>query len=512
MSDCRVDRAHAIVRRVNLRRSTFTVRMRLACVLAVAAALALPAAAGAQSADSCAPTDLACFDALPANTLWRQAIRLPEVPNKYQGSTVTVAVLDTGITPSDDFLESFGNRILARVDLTAEHDGIDHYGHGTHMAGLVAGNGNASGGAFEGAGPEANVVSVKVAGWDGATDVSTVIAGLQWVVANRQRFGIRVVNLSFGTDSIQPADVDPLNDAVERAWRAGILVVVSAGNAGSLAGTVTKPGDDPYVVTVGAADLRGTTDPADDEVASFSSRGGGKPDLVAPGIALVSQRAPGSTVDVFRAAARVGAAYFKGTGTSQAAAVVSGVAARMFDANPTLTPDQAKAVLVATANPALAGQPGAGAGLLDAAAAVAAVAQQRIGDVRAYPMLPSANAGLVSSTGLGSLQASRGSQQIVADLDGDGVAEPVQGEVDVLGQPWDPATAAAGWSADGFAASAWAPRVAEPAGAAPAPAWSGPSTSVMAWEAKYWGASGWLTALWDAKYWGAKYWGASTWE
>ena len=183
-------------------------------------------------------------------------------------------------------------------------------------------------------------MSVKVAGWDGATDVSTVIAALQWVVSNRARFNIRVVNLSWGTDASRGYGVDPLDRAVERAWEAGLVVVVAAGNEGPAAGTISKPADDPYVVTVGAADTDGTADDADDTIAAFSSRGPtadgvGKPDLLAPGVSIVSDRSPGSTIDLFRPAARVGPTMFKGSGTSQAAAVVAGVAARMLDVDPT---------------------------------------------------------------------------------------------------------------------------------------------------------------------------------
>ena len=241
------------------------------------------------------------------------------------------------------------------MDFTDDHDGLDHFGHGTHMAGLIAGDGTTSDEAFEGAAPEANLVSVKVASWDGATDASTVIAALQWVVSNRARYGIRVVNLSWGTDAVQPADVDPLDAAVERAWRAGLVVVVSAGNAGPAAGTVTKPGDDPFVITVGAADTgrhrgsrrryrRRLLQPRPDRRAATR-----KPDLLAPGVSMVSDRAPGSTIDTFRADARLGDALFKGTGTSQAAAVVSGVVARMIEASPGITPDQVKAALMGTA-------------------------------------------------------------------------------------------------------------------------------------------------------------------
>jgi serine protease AprX len=449
----------------------------------------------------CDPAQPDCYDALAPETTWQSAVRLPQAPAKYRGKGIGVALIDTGVTPSPDL----GTRLLARIDLTSEGDGLDHYGHGTHMAGLIAGNGSLAAGSYPGAAPEANLVSVKVAGWDGATDVSTIIAGLQWAVSNRDRYGIRVVNLSYGTDGIQGTDRDPLDFAVEQVWRAGLVVVVSAGND---AGVVTKPGDDPFVITVGAADTNGTATVADDGVAAFSSRGAGKPDLVAPGVSLVSLRAPGSAIDVFNANARLGTSYFKGSGTSQAAAVVSGVAARMVDANAELTPDQVKGSLVAAANGALDGD-GAGAGLLDAAAAISRGDPVKSGK-GGGAAIPRANRGLTFSTGLGSIAASRGSETVVADLDGDGVPEQVLGEVDVLGHPWDAvAYAASPWTLATFAATPWAQRVTELTPAITVPAVvPGP---LLAWEARHWGASDWVAAGWDADSWAARHWGARHW-
>ena len=304
------------------------------------------------------------FDTMAPNTLWQSFIKLPQVTQ--DGTGVTVAVLDTGIIQSPDF----GNRIMASVDFTHEADGVDHYGHGTHMAGIIAGSGLASGGKWTGVAKGANLVSVKVAPTDGSTDVSVVIAGLQWIITNRALYGIRVLNLSFGTDSLQPYAVDPLDYAVEQVWNSGVLVVAAAGNRGNNSGTINKPGDDPFVLTVGAMDGAGTLGKLNDMVMGFSSRGPtqdglDKPDLVAPGVTIVSVRDPGSTVDTYHSDARVGTAYFKGTGTSQAAAVVSGVAALMFQAKPGLTNNQAKALLMGTAMPYLAGN-GGGQGLLNA--------------------------------------------------------------------------------------------------------------------------------------------------
>jgi serine protease AprX len=418
------------------------------------------------------------FDSMAPNTLWQSIIKLSSVP--WDGTGVTVAVLDTGIIPSPDF----GNRILTTVDFTHDADGVDRYGHGTHMAGIIAGNGAQSGGKWTGVAPDANLVSVKVAPADGSTDVSVVIAGLQWVIANKAQYNIRVLNLSFGTDSAQSYVVDPLDYAVEQVWSAGVLVVAAAGNRGNNSGTINKPGDDPYVVTVGAMDGAGTLGKLNDQVMGFSSRGPtqdglDKPDLVAPGVTIVSLRDPGSTVDTYHSDARVGSAYFKGTGTSQAAAVVSGVAALMFQAKPGLNPNQAKALLMGTAMPYLAGN-GGGQGLVNANLATywAVVKPSQFGK---------ANVGLTPSTGLGSLEASRGSMHVYADLDGDGRVEKVQGEIDVLGRPWN----ANSWSASSWDANYW---------------------NANSWQANSWQANAWDSNSWDSNSWDSNSWDSNSWS
>ena len=434
-----------------------------------------------------------------ANTVWKQTIRLLQAQQAQSGSGVTVALLDTGVSQNADL----GNRVLARVDFTPDQDGLDHFGHGTHMAGIIAGDGSLSGGTWSGVAPRANVVSVKVARADGSTDVSEVIAGLQWVVSHRADYNIRVLNLSFGTDSNQSYLVDPLDYAVEQVWFSGITVVVAAGNRGSSAGTINKPGDDPYVITVGAADLNNTNGGGDDSVASFSSRGPtqdgmSKPTLLAPGITIVSDRDPGSTVDQAYPSARVADNYFKGTGTSQAAAIVSGVVALMYQANPNLTPDVVKAILRAQAQKQLAGQPGAGAGLVDANSAVQSATNSY------YATVP-ANVGLVASNGLGSIEASRGSLHVYADLpqdglgaaDADGQFDLVQGEIDALGNAW-PAT---GWGATGWSATGWS-----------ATGWSGTAWASVAWSATGWSSTGWAATGWSGTSWSATGWTTTGWS
>ena len=170
--------------------------------------------------------DLSHYDSRPADLVWQDLVRLNKVPAPIDGRGVRVALIDSGVADVPDL----HNRVVARVDFTEERDGLDTYGHGTHMAGLIAGDGTASAGQWVGAAPGADLISLKVASWNGATDTSSVIAALRWVVTNQSRYNIRVVNLSFGTNGRQTYRNDPLDRAVERAWQAGIVVVVSAGN------------------------------------------------------------------------------------------------------------------------------------------------------------------------------------------------------------------------------------------------------------------------------------------
>jgi serine protease AprX len=458
------------------------------------------------------------YDRTPANDAWQRSVKLRDPKTSRSDKSAlwsygpTVALLDTGVARVPDL----GNRVLVRVDLTPDNDGIDRFGHGTHMAGIIAGDGSESAGQWTGANPKAFLVSVKVARADGSTDVSVVLAGLQWIIEHKDLYGIRVLNLSFGTDSRQPYAVDPLDFAVEQAWRAGILVVVAAGNRGPHRGTINKPADDPFVLTVGASDTKSTTDPADDTVAPFSSLGPtqdgfAKPDLVAPGVSIVSNRDDDSTLDEEHPDARVGDNYFKGSGTSQAAAITSGIASVLFKAEPRLTPDQAKAILIRSAFPL--GQPGSGAGEIDTAAALAMAKRPnewRIG----------ANGGLSPSTGSGSLEASRGSLHVYADLpadglganDADGVLDLVTGDIDVLGQPWS----ATGWSSTAWSSTAWASLTTVSPGWS-ATGWSGSGWTATgwsgtSWQATAWSATGWSTTAWSTTGWSATGWSGNVWS
>jgi serine protease AprX len=228
------------------------------------------------------------------------------------------------------------------------------------VAGLIAGNSVGYGGAalsgrYMGIAPKANIVSVKVSDDGGDTTVLDVIYGLQFVVDNRDALGIKVVNLSLSASVAESYRTDPLDAAAEAAWFSGVVVVAAAGNDGSSSTSVSfSPGNDPFVITTGALDDKGTSRLDDDGVASWSSRGVtqdgfAKPDVLAPGSKLVAPLAPNSNFAQLCRSCTVGRAYFRLSGTSMATAVASGTAALMLQNRPGLTPDQVKGTLVASA-------------------------------------------------------------------------------------------------------------------------------------------------------------------
>jgi serine protease AprX len=287
------------------------------------------------------------------------------------GAGIGVALVDSGVMrlPGLD-----SGQVVVGPDYSdearfAQLRGRDAFGHGTHLAGVIAGDDPASG--FVGIAPRARLVSVKVADADGQTSLFQVLSGLDWVDQHHAdpELNIRVVNLSLGVDPGKAGYVrDPLAHAAETLWKAGIVVVAAAGNNGASDHGLDIPAADPYLIAAGALDTNGTLAAADDHVADFSSRGTSRlPDLIAPGTGVVSLRVPGSALDTEFPKARVGARWFRGSGTSQATAVVSGLAALLLERRPGLAPDQVKALLTAGAD--TVGDPvaAAGAGRADAA-------------------------------------------------------------------------------------------------------------------------------------------------
>ena len=300
--------------------------------------------------------------AVRANAVWNEA------PYR-QGQDVTVAVVDSGINKMHG---DFGNRVKQSVNIAYPDLIFDGYGHGTYVAGIIGGDGARAQGSYIGIAPEANLLDVRVTSFAGAATESDVVAGLQWIYDHRATHNIRVVNLSFNAATPQSYHTSPLNAACEVLWFNGIVVVAAAGNYGS--NTLYPPANDPFIITVGAVDDLGTAAITDDQIASFSAYGVTtdgvtKPDLVAPGRNLVSTiNSKFGLLSLLRPRNLLNdTPYFRMSGTSAAAPVVSGAIALLLQAEPHLTPDQVKHRLMATANKNWRGydRAKAGAGYLD---------------------------------------------------------------------------------------------------------------------------------------------------
>ena len=288
------------------------------------------------------------------------------------GAGIGVAIIDSGINAGhDDLGGPGGQRVLRFVDYVNHRSTpYDDYGHGSHVAGIVGGNGFDSGGARSGIAPSVDLVALKVLDSSGTGHISDVIAALDYTVANKDVLHLRIVNLSVSAGVYESYSTDPLTVAAERAVAAGLVVVTAAGNAGRdsagvpLYAGVTAPGNAPWVLTVGASNHHGTGDRSDDTMAVFSSRGPAaidypaKPDLVAPGVGIESLSDPASALYASNSAYLLGGTvtasylpYLSLSGTSMSAPVVTGAVALMLQANPGLLPNAVKAILQYTARP-----------------------------------------------------------------------------------------------------------------------------------------------------------------
>jgi serine protease AprX len=429
------------------------------------------------------------------------------------GTGVGVALVDTGVAPVPGLPSS---HIVNGPDLSFESQGstvryLDTYGHGTHLAGIIMGNNSSA--SFKGVAPGVKLTSVKAGTAVGTVDVSQVIAAIDWVVQHRNddsKNPIRVLNLSYGTPGAAPAWSDPLTFAVENAWKAGIVVVVAGGNGSNTANQLTDPGYDPFVLTVGSAATASTPSSTPTTLSSFTDTSSSRNvDIVAPGESIVSLRDPGSNIDTNYSGARVGSALFRGSGTSQAAAVVSGAVALLLAKRPTLTPDQAKALLIATAKPLTVGV-GASQhlGVVNVAAAIA-------------KSTPTTAQSWQSGFGTGSLNTSRGGVDVVHD------GNPLIGEFDLF-QPFSPAVWAqttanrsawtggvwmgerlagdgwtgSSWASKTWASATWAGTVWDGTGPWTDDTWSGHYWSSGAWTGHYWSGHYWSSDNWTTAYWG----------
>ena len=460
----------------------------------------------------------------------------------YTGAGVGVALIDTGVSPVEGLA---GNgQVINGPDLSFDNGSasiryLDAYGHGTFMAGIIAGrdpgavSGHYAGDStdFLGIAPDAHIVNVKVGGANGAVDVSQVLAAIDWVVANRNTDGlnIRVLNLSFGTNSIQSYIFDPLAYAAEAAWQQGIVVVAAAGNRGNSGPSgLNDPAIDPYVIAVGASQPSANGGVM---VAPFSSRGNAhrSPDVIAPGKSLVSLADPGSVVaDHFSSTGAVGTRFFRGSGTSQATAVVSGVAALLLQEHPDATPDQIKALLTSTSTSVQGGDWNLeGHGEVSASAA----AQAPLG----YAVQRFA-----AAHGTGSLELSRGTLHVSIDgvplvgeqdIFGNGVSTSGLAALEANGDAWSGGTwngavwsgssyvptptgadwVYSPWTEDSWAGIPWS-AVTIPTGSWTGTSWSGTSWSGTSWSGTSWSGTSWSGTSWSGTSWSGTSWSGTSWS
>lgn len=413
------------------------------------------------------------------------------------GAGVDVALIDSGVVPVEGLATP--GKVVNGPDLSFDSQQpalayYDAYGHGTHLAGIIAGRDSASTPVgdqkrFDGVAPDARLVNVKVAASNGAVDVSQVIAALDWVVQHRTSGGlnIRVINLAFGTASTQAYALDPLAYAAEVAWRSGIVVVASVGNDGTTNASVANPAIDPHIIAVGAADPSGTLTPADDVVPAFSSRGNTMrhADFVAPGSHVIALRDPGSYLDQQYPTGRVGTRFFRGSGTSQSAAVVSGAVALLLQHRPSLTPDQVKALLARTAaSIATTNKNFTGAGLIDVNAAQLAATPLTSAQAYSY------------GVGTGSLEKARGGTHVTMN------GTELNGERDIFGVTWNGVT----WAPQSLAGITW------DGGNWNGSTWTGNGWTNGSWSTGAWGTASWSGAAWNGASWSGDSWTGASWS
>lgn len=438
-----------------------------------------------------------------ADTWWNQG---------YTGKGVDVAVIDTGVSPVSAL--SAPGKVVNGPDFSIDSQNpalthLDANGHGTFMAGLIAGNGAnlpllpysvQSATSYMGMAPDARIINVKVGDADGGVDVSQVIAAIDWVVqhAHDPGYNIREISLSYGTNSTQAYTVDPLAYAAEQAWKHGIVVLAAAGNTGYQRGNnapgLADPAYDPYVIAVGGYDTMGTPQFNDDQMGSYSASSTGcgsckNPDFVAPGSHLQGLRVPGSYIDQTHPEGQINDLYFRGSGTSEATAIAAGSIALILQKFPNLTPDQVKRFIANN------GQKVPGAD--DQA--------QGGGEINlgllATRMPQNYQQNFQNSTGTGSLEASRGSDHLSLN----GVV--LTGEQDIFGQPFNSATMASAeaagnsWSGGTWNGNSWSGN-----------SWSGNSWSGNSWSGNSWSGNSWSGNSWSGNSWSGNSWSGNSWS
>ncbi len=379
-------------------------------------------------------------DQIGARDLWDAGIN---------GAGVNVAIIDTGIAAVPALTGP--GKVVNAIDFSAERNdpalaGRDGYGHGTHLAGIIAGRD----GDFLGVAPDAGIVSVKVAGRDGAVSQDRMVAAVDWVVANADALDIDVLTIAFDSGLDASHETDPLAAALDRAWDAGIVVVTAAGNRGADAAGLDSPASDPKLIAVGGVEA--TADGFDVPAWASSVDGVRNPDLAAPGAHIRSLRAPGSTADTDHPEGFVDDARFLGSGSSQSAAVTAGGVALLLSAHPELSPDAVKQLLVDSAKSIEASTRIVGSGVLDSAAAVKAAPGEAT------------------------------------------LAAPARSSVAPAG------TDQAGWTGSSWTGSSWT-----------GSSWTGSSWTGSSWTGSSWTGSSWTGSSWTGSSWTGSSWTGSSW-
>jgi serine protease AprX len=449
------------------------------------------------------------------------------------GKGVDVALIDTGVAAVPGLNRT--GKVIFGPDLSFDSQSgslpnVDANGHGTHMASIIAGTDVASGLAatgcttclgkspysdttkFVGVAPDARIVAVKAGAADGAVDVTQVIAAINWVIEHRKDNGmnIRVLNLSYGTDSTQSATTDPLAFAVEAAWRAGIVVVAAAGNDGVATPSLANPALDPAIIAVGSVDLNNTVDTSDDFVPDFAQHGDvyRSVDFIAPGTHVIGLRVPSSYVDSTQTTGKVGTRFQRGSGTSQSTAVVSGLAALLVQKYPTASPDQIKAMLVQSGHPLFhVASTVKDLGLSTSLSALATDIGLAVdswwegsGSVDVSTLVPVTAAPVVTpqvltAKGTGSVELSRGTSHLISGK------KTLNTNVDIFGRPFGGAT----WAKATLAGTTWT------GGTYNGAKWTGTGWLDGAWVGAKWTALDWAGAKWTGAKWTGLVWDGAKW-
>lgn len=408
------------------------------------------------------------------------------------GEGIGIALIDTGVAPVPGLP---AGQIVNGPDLSLESQSsylryLDTYGHGTHMAGIIVGDGAKTGNV--GIAPKAKLTSIKVGTSSGAVDVSQALAAIDWVVAHRNddpAYPIRVINLAYGSGGIPSIYTDPLMAAAEQAWKAGIVFVAAAGNGRRT--HLENPANNPYVLSVGSASTKGTVSVADDVASTFNNTINTTTAMtfrvVAPGEGILSLRDPGSYIDVTYPTARQGEYLFRGSGSSQATAVTSGAVALLLQARPSLTPDEVRELLRASATPTSDGRK-----MINVNAALAAA-------------VPTFTPRDVWSDGTGNLESARGPVHVSAgnvQLTGNNTIFGPFDSADWVAKARTQTTWVDGvWMGNRFAGDGWT-----------GTSWASKTWAPAKWTGVSWSGQPWVDPGWSGRTWSGRTWSGRTWS